>query len=109
MKRISRHYLHKCLRKISTYCYQDDIVWADDAFHEFCDDQKNLMALKMLEELGNVQIFEADNRPFGVAVKSHSYIYLLNRKERWLERLYGFVAGVATMVIAEAIIRLIIA
>ena len=51
----------------------------------------------------------ADNRIYHVGFKSHSYIYLLTRSEKWIERLIGFVAGVASTVLAELIVFLITA
>ena len=109
MKRISRHYLHKCLRIVADHCDHGEKIWCDESLQDFCNDRKNLAALKALHEIGNIKIFYAGDGPYAVEFKVHSYIYLLSRKERWLERLYGFVAGVAATVIAEIIIKMIIA
>ena len=104
MKRISRHYLNKTLRTVAEHCQHGNCLWSDDSLKTFCDNPKNVIALNMLRELGNISILYADNRIYHVGFKSHSYIYLLTRSEKWIERLIGFVAGVASTVLAGLII-----
>lgn len=107
MKRISRRYLNKVLKTVMVHCDQGNTVWADDSLKSFCESIRNRNALNMLEELESVSITYGDGGPYVVSINSGSYIYLLTRKEVWIERTIGLVSGVAATLLTEYIVCLI--
>ena len=105
MKRISRRYLNKVLKTVMVHCDQGNAVWTEDSLKSFCESTRNRNALNMLKELEAVSITYADGGPYTVSINSGSYIYLLTRKEVWIERAIGFVSGFAVAVVGRVVLR----
>lgn len=107
LKRISRRYLNKVLKTVMVHCDQGNAVWTEDSLKSFCESTRNRNALNMLKELEAVSITYADGGPYTVSINSGSYIYLLTRKEVWIERAIGFISGFAVAVVGGVVLRLI--
>lgn len=89
------------------HCDQGNAVWTEDSLKSFCESARNRNALNMLKELEAVSITYADGGPYTVSINSGSYIYLLTRKEVWIERAIGFISGFAVAVVGGVVLRLI--
>ena len=67
-------------------------------------DRKNRKALNALIDLGCVKpLRDWGGEILDLELLNHSVIYVLERHEVWLNRLYGFIAGVVTTAAGELI------
>lgn len=80
----------------------------EEAVLELASSRKYRKALLALEASGAVRLLkDFGGKILDVSLLDSYALYQLNRREIWINRLWGFLAGVATSVVAHAIISLI--
>ena len=85
---------------------EDSIIIGDD-LEEMWADPKTRKALKALEAQEYVNIQSADNRPLYVTMARNGSLYLLTRSEIWKNRIWSFLLGATSTLLAEGAILLI--
>ena len=69
----------------------------------------NAQALNILIDTGCIDVSRAwGGAIVNLTLRSHSATYRLERHDVWINRLYGFICGVAVTVVAELLLRVIL-
>lgn len=95
------------LHKLEKIWYENnDVAYGTDAAL-FSSTLSRLKILKALEASQCVSLDRTDgsNRPVCIREGKKASIYTLERSEIWMNRIIGFIAGIATAVLTEFIIH----
>lgn len=105
---VSMRTLMRCLHTIQDHC-TFATNWSGDDLTEFCSNRKNLAALYALRDSGAIHFMTNDNSEMPVFVVLLDGVpkISIENSEKWKDRIYGFICGVLTAVIAEAAIYML--
>lgn len=101
--KITKRQLHKCLRTVQDRCLSSG-TWHDESFQEYCRDPHNVELLQTLSAMKAISFSSIDDRPIYAFPLDAAGTVWLENSEKWKDRIWGFVAGVATTVLAELIL-----
>lgn len=100
---ITRCRMHSCLIKLNKLSRKNlnDVITGEQ-FQSVCKSVKTRDALKALENEGCIRLFWVDNNyfPVGAVCFNRMPLYLCQRSELWLNRIFGFIAGIVSSILA---------
>lgn len=105
----TRIQMGKTLKKLNKLWYDNNDVVAGKDLPQFIDTYKKLQVIRSLEACNCLETvgYDNSNRPVVIRRGSQSAIYAVERFELWFNRIGGFIAGIATTLIAQLLWHLI--
>jgi len=104
---IARFKMFRMLSKLDTLFDRHDGILSGDQIDPFVSSVKKMATLRRLSDAGAVKLTFYSNELLSIRRLPGASLYLLERSELWVNRIAGFIVGVATAVVAELIIRTI--
>ena len=103
--KVTKRQLHKCLRTVQDHCLSSD-AWIDESFQEYCRNPHNVELLQTLCALNAIQFSSIDGLPICAYPLDAAGKIWLENSEKWKDRFWGFLAGVATTILGGLIVQL---
>lgn len=109
--KVTQRQLLRCLNLVQDNCMNPNGIWYGDSLNEFCRDLHNVELLETLQaekavSLTYIDSIESQNgQILYVAVGERAGILWYENSEKWKNRIFGFITGVLTTVIAEFFIQ----
>ena len=101
--KITKRQLHKCLKTVQDHCLSSD-TWHDESFRKYCHDPHNVELLQTLNAMNAIKFSSVNDTPICAYPLDAAGMIWLENSEKRKDRIWGFVAGVATTVLAELIV-----
>ncbi len=105
-----RFRMHHCLKVIEKSSDSNELgVCIGKDLTKLCKNPKNLKAIQALSSGGYITTPGIDNAaiPSHIIPENKLPMYFIERSEVWLNRFWGFLAGILTTVLADLIIKLL--